>query len=290
MFLHQRGRLTRAQFEEVLSRLSLSGFDKPDLRMAVEPLTEHAKEALFEQLKYLDESVPGHRLPPPMTVLAHAEIGGKYLELVHGVRNKIKSSERFREGALMRDFQQALPFTFFATLPLELMDALTREGTSARAGSYLRNATLLLREAIRSVYSRKTVLLVRLFHLDSSTFEAFTSWAKEFRESVGQRLPQAEEGGKIPLVYWQEVGDVVRADWKALEKAWEWVVEQFCELGRLPGDEELLKLHSHLPGSQRRLLTSHADMHSLSRISLRAARWYGTSQRAWAARMEGRGL
>ncbi|BGO94268.1 hypothetical protein NBRC10512v2_006376 [Rhodotorula toruloides] len=258
--------------------------------MAVEPLTEHAKEALFEQLKYLDESVPGHRLPPPMTVLAHAEIGGKYLELVHGVRNKIKSSERFREGALMRDFQQALPFTFFATLPLELMDALTREGTSARAGSYLRNATLLLREAIRSVYSRKTVLLVRLFHLDSSTFEAFTSWAKEFRESVGQRLPQAEEGGKIPLVYWQEVGDVVRADWKALEKAWEWVVEQFCELGRLPGDEELLKLHSHLPGSQRRLLTSHADMHSLSRISLRAARWYGTSQRAWAARMEGRGL
>ncbi|BGP34434.1 hypothetical protein JCM10296v2_006254 [Rhodotorula toruloides] len=207
--------------------------------MAVEPLTEDAKEALFEQLKYLDEAVPGHSLPPHLTILVHAEVGGKYLELVHGVRNKIKSSERYREGALMRDFQQTLPFTFFATLPLELMDALMKEGTSARAGSYLRNATFLLREAIRSVYSRKTVLLVRLFHLDSSTFEAFSSWAKTFRESVGQGLPAAEEGGKTPLAFWQEVEDVVKADWKALEKAWEWVVETFCQLGRLPGDEEL---------------------------------------------------
>ncbi|GAA6054085.1 hypothetical protein NBRC10513_006112 [Rhodotorula toruloides] len=172
------------------------------------------------------------------------------------------------------------------------MDAIVREGTSARARSYLRNATLLLRTAILSVYSRKTTLLVRLFHVEAHKFEAFSSWAKTFRESVGQGLPAAEEGGKTPLAYWQEVGDVVRADWKALEEAWEWVVEQFCELGRLPGDEELLKLHSRLPASQSRLLTSHAhaDMHSLSRISLRAARRYGTSQRAWAARMEGRGL
>ncbi|BGP72849.1 hypothetical protein RTBOTA2_004739 [Rhodotorula toruloides] len=101
------------------------------------------------------------------------------------------------------------------------MDAIVREGTSARARSYLRNATLLLRTAILSVYSRKTTLLVRLFHVEAHKFEAFSSWAKTFRESVGQGLPAAEEGGKTPLAYWQEVGDVVRADWKALEEAWD---------------------------------------------------------------------
>ncbi|BGP00449.1 hypothetical protein JCM10021v2_004134 [Rhodotorula toruloides] len=97
MIAHAPPSQTKAQFNGVLTELSAHGFNKDDLRMTVEPLTEKAKEALFEQLKYLGESTPGHRLPDPMTVLVHAEVGGKFLKLVHGVRTKMTRDDRFRK-------------------------------------------------------------------------------------------------------------------------------------------------------------------------------------------------
>ncbi|GEM12471.1 hypothetical protein Rt10032_c21g6488 [Rhodotorula toruloides] len=253
---------TKTHFDRILTELSAHGFGNNDLRVTVEPLAVDAKEALFEQLKYLSESTHSQELPEPMSVLVHAEIGGKYLKLVRGVHSKMMHDDR-PQG---------------------------REGMSARA--YLRKATLLLRTALLSVYSCKTILLVRGLHIDSSKFEALASWAKTFRGTVNEGLPAAEEGGESPQTYWQEVGDVVRADWAALKKAWEWVVEKFCELVHLPGDEQLLKLQSHPINSQHHLLTSHTNshenMHSLSRISSRAAKRYGTTQWAWAQERQGR--
>ncbi|BGP26778.1 hypothetical protein JCM10295v2_005738 [Rhodotorula toruloides] len=229
--------ITKTHFDRILTELSAHGFGNNDLRVTVEPLAVDAKEALFEQLKYLSESTHSQELPEPMSVLVHAEIGGKYLKLVRGVHSKMMHDDR-PQG------------------------------------------------------SCKTILLVRGLHIDSSKFEALASWAKTFRGTVNEGLPAAEEGGESPQTYWQEVGDVVRADWAALKKAWEWVVEKFCELVHLPGDEQLLKLQSHPINSQHHLLTSHTNshenMHSLSRISSRAAKRYGTTQWAWAQERQGR--
>lgn len=74
--------------------------------------------------------VPPQRLPERVPI--NADLGGRYLELLLQFRSTLATSVPHQTQWRVLEFQQSLPFTFFATLPLDLINALVEQPARPR--------------------------------------------------------------------------------------------------------------------------------------------------------------
>ncbi|BGO94267.1 hypothetical protein BJY59DRAFT_711636 [Rhodotorula toruloides] len=246
---------------------------------------------------HVDDDIRAHLLgrlsllsPPSLDrILVNAELGGRYLQLLRHFHTAVMPSAPNEIDRRRQEFQESVPFSFFASLPLDLIDAIARETVRPRQTTELLHAESILRYAVLDVYSRKIGEILSLFTQDQTKRKALQQWRDEYLEAfedamrtswIGVGPPQEHRSrvwssGAVQQ-YWLRYKGVVQTDWARLDADWVRLVTLFCDSKRLPGIEAVLPIHSMI-------YTLHSDVHSLSRISLRAARRYGTTQRAWVA-------
>ncbi|KAK4335947.1 Proteophosphoglycan 5 [Rhodotorula toruloides] len=247
-------------------------------------LSRVAKEAFIQQVNYVDIWSPGRPLPSSDRILVNAELGGRYLQLLRHFHTAVMHSAPNEIERRRQEFQDSIPFSFFASLPLDLIDAIARETVRPRRTTELLHAESILRYAVLDVYSSKLGEIISLFTQDQEKRKDLKEWRDEYLEAFEKAMrtswigvgPPQEHRSRIwsagaAQQYWLRYKGVVQTDWARLDAEWVRLVSLFCNSKRLPGIEAV-----------------HSDVHSLSRISLRAARRYGTTQRAWAAERESR--
>ncbi|BGP02579.1 Proteophosphoglycan 5 [Rhodotorula toruloides] len=265
----------------VLRRLPVADNVKDRLHHQLDALLPHAKDAFVQQVHYLNTWLPQHPLPSPDRLVVNADLGGKYLELLSHFRFALTIHVPHKTEHGMHELQESLPFSFFASLPLALIDAILRESARPRKPNALVHSESILRYAVLHVYSVKLDKIASLFEQDVDKHVGVTSWRAEyleaFEEAMSKSWAQEHHSGswspEAARQYWSRYVRVFEIDWKRLDREWVQLVKSFCDSRVLP----------EIEGVQQ-----HLGMHSLSRISPRAARRYGTTQRAWAAERESR--
>ncbi|BGP34415.1 hypothetical protein JCM10296v2_006235 [Rhodotorula toruloides] len=264
---------------KVLHRMHVDDDIRAHLLGRLSLLSPVAKNAFIQQVNYVDIWLPGRPLPSLDRILVNAELGGRYLQLLRHFHNAVMHSAPNEIDRRREEFQESVPSSFFASLPLDLIDAIARETVRPRQTTELLHAESILRYAVLDVYSRRIGEIISLFAQDQTNRKDLKKWRDEYLEAFENAMrtswigvgPPQEHRSRVwsagaAQQYWLRYKGVVQTDWARLDAEWVRLVTLFCDSKRLPGIEAV-----------------HSDVHSLSRISLRAARRYGTTQRAWEA-------
>ncbi|BGP10446.1 hypothetical protein JCM10049v2_006334 [Rhodotorula toruloides] len=221
---------------------------KAHLRGRLNLLPATAKEAFVQQVHYIDTWLPDHPLPSPDRLLINADLGGRYLQLLRQFHTAVMHSAPNEVDHRMQEFQDSIPFTFFASLPLDLSGAVAEE--TLHAESILRYAVLVIYHSklnsIISVFApdpekRKDLLKWRTEHLDEYKTAMRTSWrdAEEPNEPFPRnwRTEAAQQ-------YWSQYGGVILADWSRLQAVWTQLVESYSNTKRLPAIDAVQLIRS----------------------------------------------
>ncbi|EMS21515.1 uncharacterized protein RHTO_01575 [Rhodotorula toruloides NP11] len=270
-------------FQAALTRLEVHyAFPNPS---RVNEVSAAAKDAFLQQLHYIEIWLPGEPLPSHDRLLVNAELGGRYLRLLSHFRAAVMLHLPHVVNQSMSELQTAIPFTFFASLPLDLIDSLVKQAARPRGPDEVPHPESVFRYAVLDVYDLRLESVIALYELDVTRREKLQKWRHEYLEHHAKRptWSSAETPHDARMrswhlsavqSYWERHCGAFLEDWERLENVRIELIEGYCKTKMLPAIDSVPQ-HS-------------SNLHSLSRISLRAARRYGTTPQAWAAQQAAR--
>jgi hypothetical protein len=178
----------------------------------------------------------------------------------------------------MNELEASLPFTLFASLPLDLVNAVTEQTGRRRgderlvrtASSHIvfsegaRRGTLIIlplsqlhaesifRFAVLDVYYLKLNSIVALFSLDKIRHDKLTSWSENYLDHHAEKstwfedeMPRRDQervwAPHAVQRYWHRYGDAICADWRQLDAVRVELLEKFCETRVLPPIDSVVR-------------------------------------------------
>ncbi|BGP34433.1 hypothetical protein JCM10296v2_006253 [Rhodotorula toruloides] len=248
-------------------------------------LSSTAKEAFLQQMHYVEIWLPAEPLPSPDRILVNAELGGRYLQFLRHFHFAIVLSAPNEVDRRRQELQDSIPSTFFASLPLDLIYALEKQAARRRGHDEVPHPESIFRFAILDVYTLKLEAIIAIYQVDLSKRKKLETWRDDYFEHFAQRptwsTAETPTDGRAPVWdlgavqrYWERHHSIFRDDWQRLDDIRIKVIKEYCASRMLPAIDDVTIIRSHINELQ-----PHLDLHTLSCISLRAARRYGTTQR-----------